>query len=337
MRIGIYSSNADVGAIVERCCAAGVDSVTLDPGAVPGFAQTGALDAASLRAIVGRLDDAGIQVPAMFGSIGANPDAVLDPGSHRGEIDRSLSMIRAMGEAGIGVLINYVHTPEPEDPAEDAALWEGLVRLFQEHVAEAESSNVRLANHGIWKCLPEPLRTQAIRQGVRPEDYRRYREEGWIGPFLVRTVDAIQRIIEAVPHPSNGVCFCTGMYITGAQLEEEIERLRDRIHFVQIRDIGGGRWPHSDEVFPGTGDLNFLEIIRRLLESGYDGYAHAEHLGKKRLPAREADQRSEAWELEIAAASYVKAMVEAAGRIAEGRALARDSIGTRPGPEVRLR
>ena len=149
-------------------------------------------------------------------------------------------------------------------------------------------------------------------QGLKSEDYRTYSREGWIGPFLVSTVDQIRRMVDAVPSPNNGICLCTGMYITGGNPASEVELFGNRIHFVQIRDVSGSYWPNSDEVFPGKGNLNFFEIVRRLITTEYGGYAHAEHLGPARLEYKAYDDNFENPELEIAAAAYVKALVNAA-------------------------
>ena len=149
-------------------------------------------------------------------------------------------------------------------------------------------------------------------QGLKSEDYRTYSREGWIGPFLVSTVDQIRRMVDAVPSPNNGICLCTGMYITGGNPASEVELFGNRIHFVQIRDVSGSYWPNADEVFPGKGNLNFFEIVRRLITAEYGGYAHAEHLGPARLEYKAYDDNFENPELEIAAAAYVKALVNAA-------------------------
>jgi sugar phosphate isomerase/epimerase len=312
MKIGIWGSDPDLDKIIRRCRAADVGSITIGPEVVPGYRKNGYIDADQLNKVVVKLKSEGIEVPAFFGSMGSDPVMLLSPNARKNTIERDLSVIQALGYAGIEVLINYVHTPAPIDPSEDESLWAGLLALLERYVVEAEAADVRIANHGIWKCLPEPLLTEACVERLKGEDYRNYRREGWIGPFLVRTVDQIRRMIDAVPSPNNGICMCTGMYITGGNPASEIELFGKHVHFVQIRDISGGYWPNSDEVFPGKGDLDFFEIVRRLITTGYEGYAHAEHLGPARLDYEPADDNFENSELEIAAAAYLKALVRAA-------------------------
>ena len=77
----------------------------------------------------------------------------------------------------------------------------------------------------------------------------------------------------------------------GADPVEEIGRFKGKIHFVQIRDLVG-RWPKSQEVFPGTGELDFRVIIQALHDSGYRGFMHPEHLGQPRFPGEDLEQVS---------------------------------------------
>jgi sugar phosphate isomerase/epimerase len=50
-----------------------------------------------------------------------------------------------------------------------------------------------------------------------------------------------------------------------------------------MRDLRG-RWPAAEEVFPGTGELDFQQILAGLRRSGYDGVFGPEHLGTPRFP-----------------------------------------------------
>jgi sugar phosphate isomerase/epimerase len=72
------------------------------------------------------------------------------------------------------------------------------------------------------------------------------------------------------------------MYITGADPATEVARFAGRINYVQIRDLDD-RWPAAREVFPGTGNLDFRAILRALIDAGYSGFLHPEHLGQPRF------------------------------------------------------
>ena len=282
LQVGLATSMTDVDAILDRCRELDVRQITLQASTMPGYEELGYPDPAAFRELYGRLTDEGITVAAMLKWIGDFAELALDPGSHRKHIDGALKLLEMQGEYGIDRQLHYVDLPEPEDPADDDAMWDGMLGIYRELIAQAESSGVRLANHAIWRCLPLDLREQALKDGVTPADYRQYRPAGWAGPYLVRTADHIRRIIDSVPSESNGAAMCTGMYITGADPLEEVGRFAGRINFVQIRDLDA-RWPAAREVFPGTGNLDFPAILRALIDAGYSGFLHPEHLGQPRF------------------------------------------------------
>ena len=281
LNVGLTTSMTDAGAIVSRCRDLDVDTVTLRVASMPGHAELGHPDPAAFRELFGKLAEAGITVAAMSQWIGDFAELALDPASHRKHIDGALKTLELQGEHGIGRQLHYVDLPEPEDPADDEAMWEGMLGIYRELIAQAESSGVKLANHAIWRCLPLDLRDKALEDRVTETDYRQYRPEGWAGPYLVRTADHIGRIIDSVPSESNGAALCTGMYITGADPATEVARFAGRINYVQIRDLDD-RWPAAREVFPGTGNLDFRAILRALIDAGYSGFLHPEHLGEPR-------------------------------------------------------
>ena len=290
MVVGLLA-RGDIDKILERCRQLQVDRVTLAVGNMPGTRETGAPDLAAMREYHEKLSDKDITVSAwnQKGHLGRDPDIMLNPSAHRDRIDAALRTIEVQGELGIDVQLHYVGVPEPADPAQDEDYWGGLLSIFRELVAQAEASKVKIANHGIWRALSDDIRDEALASGLTGDGYRHYANPKFGGPFLVRSAEHIRRLIEEVPSDYNGVTMCAGMYIHGADPLDEIERFKGKIHFVQIRDLEG-RWPHSREVFPGTGDLDFRAIIRALRDAGYDGFMHPEHLGQPRFPGEDLEQ-----------------------------------------------
>ena len=306
--VGLATSMSKVDAIVDRCRELDVDQVTLTVATMPGYEELGYPDPSKFRELYGRLADESVSVVAMMQWIGDFAELVLDPDSHRRHIDGALKTLELQGEYGIGRQLHYVDLPEPEDPADDDAMWEGMLGIYRELIPQAESSGVKLANHAIWRCLPLDLREEALNDGVTESGYRQYRPEGWAGPYLIRTADHIRRIIDSVPSESNGAAMCTGMYITGADPLEEVARFAGRINFVQIRDLDG-RWPAAREVFPGTGHLDFPGILRALIDAGYSGFLHPEHLGQPRYEGddleKDATRLVKEWVAEVEATHNV--------------------------------
>ena len=306
MGVGIILSDPDPASAGERCRSLGVERVALRCESLPGFdgeSYTGTPDPAYLKTLVGQLHDQGLTVSCLckLNAFGLDPDIVRNPGAHRREIDAMLATTEAAAGAGIDTILHYVNPKEPEDPAEDEAVWGNMIDIFKELVAQAESSGVRLANHGLWACLPDSLHEHSLEEGVEYGCYRRFRRPGWIGPFLVRTAEHVARIIEdAVPSPNNGVCMCTGMHINGAHVPDWVRRFRGKIFYAQMRDIVG-RWPASRELFPGEGEVDLPGVLRLLKETGYAGTVHPEHLGHPRFPGED---------LEAAAVARVKTWID---------------------------
>lgn len=294
MNVGLATGLTRPEEILSRCRQLGVSYVTLAVDPMPGYRENFAPDSRYLSETCDRLASAGITVSTLnnrFGwerAEGPDPSVVEDIAKHRREVDGALQTLELQGRLGIGTQLHYVGVPMPADPAKDELYWSNLVAYYRELVPQAEKSGVRIGNHGIWRCLPLDLRDAAVAEGVTERDYRRYRKRGWQGPYLVRTADDIARIMQEAPSPANGVTLCTGMYITGSDPVAEVSRFAGKIHFAQIRDLDS-RWPAAREVFPGAGKLNLKAILSALVEAGFDGFIHPEHLGSPRRPGEDLE------------------------------------------------
>jgi sugar phosphate isomerase/epimerase len=304
VRINIYSHGHDVDGLIARCRQLGVADVGYACAGMPGVAETGVPDRERLRGDVDRLRAAGIAVPVALKWFGNDPAVVLRPREHRREIDAACRTIETLGAAGVPTVLHYIDLAQSPRADDDEPYWEGLVGVFGELVAAAESANVRLANHAIWRCIPDQLRDRALADGVTLAGYREYRPDGWHGPYLLTSAEHIARLLEAVPSPHNGVCFCTGMHMMGGDLPRLTEQFAGKVFYAQMRDLRG-RWPAAEEVFPGTGELDFPQILAGLRRTGYDGVFGPEHLGNPRLPGED---------LEAGAVAYFQEVLAGLGR-----------------------
>src|SRR5690349_226339 len=151
MYVTAHGRNRDADATIARCKAVGADHVCLSVAGVSGAGETGVADAGEVRDFVGRLRDAGIETPVAILWFGNDPTVVLDPSGDRRYIDDRRRTLDAFGQAGIGAVLHYVDLAQPEDPDDDERYWDGVLRLFRPLVAAAESADVRLANHAIWR------------------------------------------------------------------------------------------------------------------------------------------------------------------------------------------
>lgn len=100
-------------------------------------------------------------------------------------------------------------------------------------------------------------------------------------PRVIKGKESIERLFQAVDSFHNGITFCTGSYGANPNnnLIDIIEAAKDRIHFVHARNI---KWL-GDKSFQETshltrdGSLNMVEIMKKLLEVGFNGPIRPDH------------------------------------------------------------
>jgi sugar phosphate isomerase/epimerase len=288
MYVAVHSRTDDADALIARCQSLDVRDVCLGLAEVPGYKEASVPERAALSALLLRLGDAGIRVPVVIAWFGNDPDLVLNPRAHRAEIDAKRRTLDVLGRVGIGALLHYVDLAASANPDDDARSWDGLTAVFRELIAAAEAADVHIANHAIWRCLPDGLREEAVREGVTLAEYRAYRRPTWGGPYLLTGGQHLKRLLDAVPSDHNGVCFCTGMSIMGGDVPALVDTFKGKIYYAQMRDLRG-RWPAAEEVFLGEGELDFALILRLLHASGYTGTVGPEHLGHVRFPGEDLE------------------------------------------------
>lgn len=145
--------------------------------------------------------------------------------------------------------------PHDETPIPREAMWDNLERFLREVLPAAEAAGVRLAMH--------------------PDDPP-------LSPLcgLERIMDrqaSFDRLLSISPSPANAITFCIGCFAEmGADIEALIDRYRDRIPYVHVRDIAGTAEDFI-ETFPDEGQTDLVGIFRKLNEIGFDGYVRSDH------------------------------------------------------------
>ena len=124
---------------------------------------------------------------------------------------------------------------------------------------------------------------------------------------IMRSVEAFQRVLDAVPSESNGVLFCQGCFAEmGSGVYDAIRHFgrQKKIFYVHFRNVAGAV-PEFAETFIDNGDVDMLEAMRAYKEVGYDGLLLPDHLPRM-VGDTPYQHRSRAY-----AVGYIKALMAA--------------------------
>ena len=100
-------------------------------------------------------------------------------------------------------------------------------------------------------------------------------------PRITKNLADYKRIIEAVNSPCNGVTLCTGSLGANpdTNLVEVIHELKDRIHFIHLRNIeflGERRFRESAHLSI-DGSFDMYALMKALVDVGFDGVIRPDH------------------------------------------------------------
>lgn len=156
----------------------------------------------------------------------------------------------------LGTSPDYPRAPDRSLDAEEA--WEHYSYFLRCLVPVAEEAGVKLAIHPDDPPIPQYMGVARI----------------------ISSLDALQRVIDTVPSPNNGLGFCQGTIATmaGVDVVEAIYRFgrQNKIFFAHLRNPRG-QVPRFDEVFPDEGDTDLFAAVRAYRDVGFDGVVRIDH------------------------------------------------------------
>lgn len=247
--------SAEPSARIAYCQATGIETVQESATAVPGFSQTRQLDPKALRDYVRQFTTAGLDVAAMgLGQI--TPEVVLSKPEGEADFARACHDLEALAEVGVRTITTVVPIDNQPTEQENAAQLERVADFYNRLCAVAQRVGVRIATHSPW-----------------PPSRR-----GWLWG-----AERFAQLFAAAPSPANGYLYDDAIHhIVGDDPTAVVHQFADRICFVHIRDVrksasDGAAGTGYDEVFPGTGEINFHHLLGALKDIDYDGVLCPEH------------------------------------------------------------
>ena len=158
----------------------------------------------------------------------------------------------------------------------DATALEMLLAAYREMDVERLWDNLA---YFLERVVPVAERV-GVKMAVHPDD------PPWpiFGlPRILGSGAALERLVELVDSPANGVTLCTGSL--GAAPENDLPALarrlgaRGRIHFVHCRNVRvtGERQFHESSHLSESGSVKLLDVLRALHEIGFDGPMRPDH------------------------------------------------------------
>jgi mannonate dehydratase len=180
----------------------------------------------------------------------------------------------------------FDHTP-PGERITAGELWANLEYFLNGVVPAAEAAGVQLAMHPDDPPLPM----------LRGSDQ------------IMGSVEAFERLVQLVPSPANGICFCQGTFAEmGVDIPAAIRRLGPSIRYIHFRDVRG-TVPAFQETFHDNGKTDMFQAMQAYTEIGYQGVMRPDHV--PRMEGEEGDGSGYTMLGRLFAVGYMRGLMHA--------------------------
>ena len=219
-------------------------------------------------------------------------DKVMQGAPGRDEqIEKLCKLIRNVGRAGIHNLAYHWALDGMAHSTEYSPIGRGGAtarRYDHAQVANAPISDIgSFSDEQEWESLTYFLKAvipvaeqEGVMLGLHPSDPPVPSVYGIA--HIIRSIDAMKRVIEIVDSPCNGFEFCQG---TVAEMTDNVEDVydairyfgsRNKISYVHFRNVRGAV-PRFDETFIDDGKVDMLEAMRAYKEVNFEGVLIPDH------------------------------------------------------------
>ena len=185
-------------------------------------------------------------------------------------------------------LVMYKEQMKNLDPLKDDIHLPGWDSSYtQEQVRDLITAYSEIGEDGLWKNLEKFLKKiipvaeeVGVKMAIHPDDPP-YSIFGI--PRIITNEKNLDRLLSIVDSPSNSLCFCTGS-LGCADFNDIPKMVRkysamDRIAFMHIRQVKlmeDGSFEERGH-YSGSGSLDMYEIVKALVDTGFDGYVRPDH------------------------------------------------------------
>lgn len=205
---------------------------------------------------------------------------------------RTSSTVRGRGGALVTRFDNsqLAHAPHTyAGETSDEQMWDNFAYFLERVLPVAEEAGVKLALH------PDDPPMSPVLGLAR----------------IMRSVEAMERVVEMMPSDYNGITFCQGNFAAmGVDVPAAIRRFGNagKIFFAHFRDVRGVV-PAFEETFHDEGQTDMAAAMRAFRDVGFDGPMRPDH-----APTMEGEANDEPGYMvrgKLFAVGYMKGLIDA--------------------------